>query len=232
MSTAISNFLLTTGNYMRRGGGAYPLRGHNNVQGAGDMGAAPNYYPGYQPVNDPAVRAKFEKSWGVTLPPERGMDNHQMVDAAYEGKLRAMYIAGEDMISADSNANHVAGAFERLDFMVLQDIFFSETCRYADVVLPAAPALEKDGTFTSTERRIQRLYQALPELAAYRDLVLAVINVTRRHDLVSRVPERRHRDVELVAILRLHVLADHSRTAGSEVRVGGGGHVRSCQLRW
>jgi formate dehydrogenase major subunit len=164
VSTAISNFLLTTGNYMHRGGGAYPLRGHNNVQGAGDMGAAPNYYPGYQAVNDPAVRAKFEKSWRVTLPPERGMDNHQMVDAAYEGKLRAMYIAGEDMISADSNANHVAGAFERLDFMVVQDIFFSETCRYADVVLPASPALEKDGTFTSTERRIQRLYQALPEI--------------------------------------------------------------------
>jgi formate dehydrogenase major subunit len=164
VSTAISNLLLTTGNYGHRGGGAYPLRGHNNVQGAGDMGAAPNLYPGYQPVNDPEVRAKFEKAWGVALPPERGMDNHQMIDAAHEGKLRAMYIAGEDMISADSNANHVAGGFGHLDFMVVQDIFFTETCRYADVVLPAAPALEKDGTFSSTERRIQRLYQALPEL--------------------------------------------------------------------
>ena len=87
-----------------------------------------------------------------------------MVEAIHEGKLRAMYLAGEDMISADSNANVVAGAFEKLDFFVVQDIFFSETCRYADVVLPGAPALEKDGTFTSTERRIQRLYQALPEL--------------------------------------------------------------------
>jgi len=164
ISTAISNFLLTTGNYGHRGGGAYPLRGHNNVQGAGDMGAAPNYYPGYEAVNNPEVRAKYEKSWGVTLPSERGMDNHQMVEAAHEGKLRAMYIAGEDMIHADSNANHVAGAFEKLDFMIVQDIFFSETCRYADVVLPAAPALEKDGTFSSTERRIQRFYQALPEL--------------------------------------------------------------------
>ena len=164
ISTAISNFLLTTGNFGHRGGGAYPLRGHNNVQGAGDMGAAPNYYTGYQYVNDPEVRAKFEKSWGVKLPPERGMDNHQMVEAAIEGKLRAMYIAGEDMIGADSNSNHVAEAFGNLDFMVLQDIFFTETCRYADVVLPAAPALEKDGTFTNTERRIQRMYQALPEL--------------------------------------------------------------------
>jgi formate dehydrogenase major subunit len=163
-STAISNLLLITGNYMKDEGGAYPLRGHNNVQGAGDIGAAPIYLPGYQKVDDPAVREVYEKGWGVPLPKTRGMDNHQMVDAMYEGKLRAMYVAGEDMISADSNANHVAGAFEHLDFFVVQDIFFSETCRYADVVLPAAPALEKDGTFSSTERRIQRLYQALPEL--------------------------------------------------------------------
>ena len=163
-STAISNLLLITGNYMKDEGGAYPLRGHNNVQGAGDIGAAPTYLPGYQKVDDPAVREVYEKGWGVPLPKTKGMDNHQMVDAAHEGKLRAMYIAGEDMISADSNANHVAGAFEKLDFLVLQDIFFTETCRYADVVLPAAPALEKDGTFSSTERRIQRLYKALPEL--------------------------------------------------------------------
>jgi formate dehydrogenase major subunit len=163
-STAVSNLLLVTGNYMRPGCGAYPLRGHNNVQGASDIGAMPDNYPGYQHVTDPAIRERFEKSWGVKLPPAPGLDNHQMVDAVYDGKLRAIYLAGEDMISADSNANVVAGAFEKLDFFVVQDIFFSETCRYADVVLPGAPALEKDGTFTSTERRIQRLYQALPEL--------------------------------------------------------------------
>ncbi|WP_263355201.1 formate dehydrogenase subunit alpha [Acidicapsa acidisoli] len=163
-STAISNLLLITGNYMRDEGGAYPLRGHNNVQGAGDIGAAPNVFPGYQPVNDPEIRAKFEKVWGVPLPSERGMDNHQMVDGMVEGKMRAMYLAGEDMIQADSNANHVAKAYGNLDFFVVQDIFFSETCRYADVILPAVPALEKEGTFSSTERRIQRLYQALPEL--------------------------------------------------------------------
>ncbi len=163
-STAISNLLLTTGNYMKPGCGAYPLRGHNNVQGASDMGAMPNSFPGYQAVTDDAIRARFESGWGVALPPKNGLDNHQMIDAVYDGKLRAMYLAGEDMVSADSNANHVAGGFERLDFFVVQDIFFTETCRYADVILPAAPALEKEGTFTSTERRIQRLYQALPEL--------------------------------------------------------------------
>ncbi|QHN03647.1 formate dehydrogenase subunit alpha [Granulicella sp. WH15] len=163
-STAISNLLLVTGNYMRPGCGAYPLRGHNNVQGASDIGAMPNSYPGYQDVTDPTIREEYEKSWNVKLSPNRGLDNHQMVEAIYEGKLKAIYLAGEDMISADSNANVVAGAFEKLDLFVVQDIFFSETCRYADVVLPGAPALEKDGTFTNTERRIQRLYQALPEM--------------------------------------------------------------------
>jgi formate dehydrogenase major subunit len=163
-STAISNLLLVTGNYMRPGCGAYPLRGHNNVQGASDIGAMPDNFSGYQHVTDPEIRERFEKAWGVKLPHDRGLDNHQMVEAIYAGKLRAVYLAGEDMISADSNANVVAGAFEKLDFFVVQDIFFSETCRYADVVLPGASALEKDGTFTNTERRIQRLYQALPEL--------------------------------------------------------------------
>src|ERR1700735_2529607 len=163
-STAISNLLLATGNYMRPGTGAYPLRGHNNVQGAGDHGAMPNEFPGYQSVDDPQIRQRFEVAWGVKLPGYRGLDNHEMVEAIHEGKLRAMYLAGEDMIYADSNANVVAAAFEKLDFFVVQDIFFSETCRYADVIFPASPALEKDGTFTSTERRIQRFYQALPEL--------------------------------------------------------------------
>jgi formate dehydrogenase major subunit len=163
-STAISNLLLVTGNYMRPGTGAYPLRGHNNVQGAGDIGAAPNTFPGYQSVMDDQLRAKFELAWGVKLPNYRGLDNHEMVEAIHEGKLRSIYLAGEDMIYADSNANVVAAAFEKLDFFVVQDIFFTETCRYADVILPGAPALEKDGTFTSTERRIQRFYQALPEL--------------------------------------------------------------------
>jgi formate dehydrogenase major subunit len=163
-STAVSNLLLVTGNYMRPGCGAYPLRGHNNVQGASDIGAMPNEFPGYQGVTNASIRETFEKSWGVKLPQEVGLDNKQMVEAIYEGKLRAMYLAGEDMISADSNSNYTAGGFEKLDFFVVQDIFFSETCRYADVVLPASPSLEKDGTFTNTERRIQRLYQALPEL--------------------------------------------------------------------
>src|SRR2546421_1764782 len=163
-STAISNLLLITGNYMRPGTGAYPMRGHNNVQGASDHGSMPNDLPGYQSVDDPEVRARFEKAWNVGLPTTKGLDNHQMVDAIHEGKLKSMYLIGEEMSIVDSNANYVGDAFSKLEFFVVQDIFFSETCRFADVVLPAAPSLEKEGTFTSTERRIQRLYQVFPPL--------------------------------------------------------------------
>jgi formate dehydrogenase major subunit len=158
-STAISNLLLVSGNYMRPGTGAYPLRGHNNVQGASDNGAMPNFLPGYQPTGDPEVRRRFEEGWKVTLPSTEGLDNHEMVEAIHEGKLKAMYLFGEEMSIVDSNANYVSDAFSKLEFFVVQDIFFGVTCKFADVVLPACPSLEKEGTFTSTERRIQRLYQ-------------------------------------------------------------------------
>ena len=163
-STAISNLLLLTGNYMRPGAGSYPLRGHNNVQGAADMGAMPDEFPGYQPIDDPDVRARFEQGWGITLPSTKGLDNHEMVDAILEGKLKAMYLYGEEMSLVDSNANLVEEAFSKLEFFVVQEIFFSQTCRFADVVLPATPSLEKEGTFTNTERRIQRLYQVFEPL--------------------------------------------------------------------
>jgi formate dehydrogenase major subunit len=167
-STAISNLLLVTGNYMRPGTGAYPLRGHNNVQGASDHGSMPNNLPGYQSIDDPEVRQRFETSWGVKLPTSKGLDNHEMVDAIQQGALKAMYIIGEEMSLVDSNANYVQAAFSKLEFFIVQDIFFSKTCQFADVVLPAAPSLEKEGTFTSTERRIQRLYQVLEPLEGTR----------------------------------------------------------------
>jgi len=163
-STAISNLLLVSGNYMRTGTGAYPLRGHNNVQGASDHGAMPNFLPGYQSVDDPEVRSRFEAAWGVQLPSTKGLDNHEMIEAIYEGKLKAMYLFGEEMSLVDSNANFVGEGLSKLDFFVVQDIFFSATCRFADVVLPASPSLEKEGTFTSTERRVQRLYQVFEPL--------------------------------------------------------------------
>src|SRR5262249_316727 len=125
-STAISNLLLLTGNYMRPGTGAFPLRGHNNVQGASDNGSMPNFLPGYQSVNNPEVRTRFERAWNVTLPASKGLDNHEMVEAIHEGKVKAMYLIGEEMSIVDSNANYVSEAFSRLEFFVVQDIFFSE----------------------------------------------------------------------------------------------------------
>ncbi|URT69313.1 formate dehydrogenase subunit alpha [Cytobacillus firmus] len=163
-STAISNLLLVTGNYAKSGAGAYPLRGHNNVQGAGDFGSSPDNLPGYQKVSDPDVRRKFENAWGVKLPEKAGMNNHEMVEGVHEGQLKAMYLKGEDMGLVDSNINYVQAAFEKLDFFVVQDIFLSRTAEFADVVLPASPSLEKEGTFTNTERRIQRLYKAFEPL--------------------------------------------------------------------
>ncbi len=163
-STAISNLLLLSGNYMREGAGAYPLRGHNNVQGASDFGSMPNLFPGYQSVDDGTIRAKFEAAWEVTLPTTKGLDNRMMMDAIHDGKLHSLYIKGEDTITSDANANDVERALRKLDFLVVQDVNLSVTAQYADVILPASPSLEKDGTFTSTERRIQRIYKALEPL--------------------------------------------------------------------
>lgn len=160
-STAISNLLLVTGNYMRNGTGAYPLRGHNNVQGCSDFGSMPNFFPGYEKVDDDDARKRYEDAWGVEIPGEPGKDNHQMIHAIHEGDLHGLYVLGEDTGIVDSNINYVTDAFKKLDFFIVQDLFLTKTTEYADVVLPASPSLEKEGTFTNTERRIQRLYQAL-----------------------------------------------------------------------
>ncbi|HCD18908.1 formate dehydrogenase subunit alpha [Macrococcoides caseolyticum subsp. caseolyticum] len=163
-STAISNLLLVTGNYMKPGAGSYPLRGHNNVQGASDMGSMPTHLPGYQKIADKAVLEKFSKAWGVEMNPNVGQNNHQMVDAMHADELDVLYLKGEDMGIVDSNINYVREGFEKLKFFVVQDIFFSKTAEYADVILPAAPSFEKEGTFSNTERRIQRLYQVMEPL--------------------------------------------------------------------
>jgi len=128
----------------------------------------PNFFPGYQKVEDAEIRAKFEKAWNVSLPAKPGLDNHLMIDAIHDGRLKAMYVFGEEMSLVDSNANYVSAALAKLDFFVMQEIFFTETCRFADVILPASPSLEKEGTFTSTERRIQRLYQVMEPLGESR----------------------------------------------------------------
>ena len=163
-STAISNLLLVTGNYGRPGTGAYPLRGHNNVQGCSDFGSMNAYLPGYQKVGDDEARGRFEQAWGVTLPSEPGLNNFRMIDAILDGQLHALYVVGEELALVDGNAEHVQQALTKVDFLVVQEIFMTRTAQFADVVLPGVPSLEKEGTFVNTERRIQRLYRALEPL--------------------------------------------------------------------
>ncbi len=158
---AIANLAMLTGNIGRPSTGVNPLRGQNNVQGACDMGALPNVYPGYQAVGDPAVRQKFEAAWGCSLPSSPGLTLVEMIEAAYRRDIKALYLVGENPAMSDPDARHVREALARLEFLVVQDIFLSETANFAHVVLPAASFAEKDGTFTNTERRVQRVRQAI-----------------------------------------------------------------------
>ncbi len=158
---ACANLVMLTGHIGVSSSGLNPLRGQNNVQGACDMGALPNVYSGYQKVTDEAFRKKFEAAWKVELPGEPGLTVMEMMDAAYEGKMKGMYIIGENPMLSDPDLRHVQDSMNRLDFLVVQDIFPSETSEYADVILPAASFAEKDGTFTNTERRVQLLNRAV-----------------------------------------------------------------------
>lgn len=159
---ALANLAMVTGNIGRPGTGVNPLRGQNNVQGACDMGALPNVYPGYQPVTDEAARSKFEAAWQTSLPADPGLTVVEMMNAAAEGVVKALYIMGENPMLSDPDITHVEEGLRNLDFLVVQDIFLSETAALAEVVLPAAAFAEKDGTFTNTERRVQRVRKAVP----------------------------------------------------------------------
>jgi len=158
---SLANLAMLTGNVGKPGAGVNPLRGQNNVQGACDLGALPNVYPGYQKVDDDAARAKFEKDWGVDLPAKPGLTVVEMLNAAGERRLRALYVMGENPMLSDPDVNHVEAALRKLDLLIVQDIFLSETARLAHVVLPAAGFAEKDGTFTNTERRVQRVRRGI-----------------------------------------------------------------------
>jgi formate dehydrogenase major subunit len=154
---SLCNLALLTGNLGRASAGINPLRGQNNVQGSSDAGALPNMYPGYQRVDDSAVRARFEQAWGVPLPSERGITKVRALERVLEGSIRAMWIVGENTVASDADAAHTEKALKALDFLVVQDLFLSETAKLAHVVLPAAAFAEMEGTFTNTERRVQRV---------------------------------------------------------------------------
>jgi formate dehydrogenase alpha subunit len=158
---SVANLLLLTGNMGREGTGFSPLRGQNNVQGACDMGALPNVYPGYQKVDDPAIKAKFETAWGCKLSDHPGVTVTEIADAILKGNIKGLYVMGENPMLSEPHLEHFRQALEKIELLIVQDIFLSETAWMADVVFPAAAFAEKDGTFTSTERRIQRVRQAL-----------------------------------------------------------------------
>lgn len=157
----LANLALLAGQIGKPSSGVNPLRGQNNVQGACDVGAQPDVFAGYQKVAVDGNRRKFEAAWGVELPVKPGMTIPDMIDAAADGRLRAMYIVGEDPVMTESHASFVREALGKLDLLVVQDIFMSETAKLADVVLPASCFAEKDGTFTNTERRVQRVRKAV-----------------------------------------------------------------------
>ncbi len=175
-----SNLTLLTGNLGRELGGVNPLRGQNNVQGAGDMGCLPNNFPGYQHVSNDQVRRRFEEAWGVKLSGQVGLNKTVVFERVFEGKVKALYVMGENSVLSDANANHCRKALEALDFLVVQDIFLTETAKLADVVLPAASWGETEGTFTNTERRVQRVRQAVEPPGAARQDWRIIADLSRR----------------------------------------------------
>lgn len=159
---SLANLAMLCGNVGVRGGGVNPLRGQNNVQGACDMGGLPNVFSGYQKVDDAAARERMQEAWGVQdLPAPAGLPATEMMNAAYAGKLKALYVIGENPMVSDPDLNHARKALEKLDFLVVQDIFRTETAELADVVLPSASFAEKDGSFTNTERKVERVRKAV-----------------------------------------------------------------------
>jgi len=159
---SVANLAMLCGNIGIEGGGVNPLRGQNNVQGACDMGCLPNVFPAYQSVTIPDVREKFAKAWGVdSLPGNVGLTIVETIDAAGKGKVKALYVMGENPMVSDPDLHHVEEGLKSLDFLVVQDIFLTETAQLADVVLPAACFAEKEGTFTNTERRVQKVRKAV-----------------------------------------------------------------------
>jgi formate dehydrogenase major subunit len=166
---ALANLAMATGNLGRPGVGVNPLRGQNNVQGSCDMGSFPHELSGYRHVSDDAVRGAFDAAWGVSLDAEPGLRINNMLDAAVDGTFKALYIQGEDILQSDPNTRHVAAGLDAMECVVIQDLFLNETSSKAHVFLPGSTFLEKDGTFTNAERRIQRVRKVMSPKNGYAD---------------------------------------------------------------
>jgi formate dehydrogenase alpha subunit len=177
---SLANLAMLTGNVGKESSGVNPLRGQNNVQGACDLGALPNVYSGYQSVENPDIRGKFERAWGRELPSKNGLTVVEMFHAVEDGRIKGLYIMAENAALSEPNLNRARKALETVDFLVVQDIFLSETAEYADVVLPSACFAEKDGTFTNTERRVQRVRKAIEPPGMARDDWKAICDISTK----------------------------------------------------
>jgi predicted molibdopterin-dependent oxidoreductase YjgC len=177
---SLGNLGMLGGNFGSYAAGVNPLRGQNNVQGAGDSGAIPTDLPGYQKIERPGVREKFEKAWGVPLPKRRGITKITAMDQMLKGKVRAVFVMGENTVVSDPHANHAERALKAAEFMVVQDIFLTDTARLADVVLPAAAFAESEGTFANSERRVQRVRAAVKPPGEARQDVEILLDLFKR----------------------------------------------------
>jgi formate dehydrogenase major subunit/formate dehydrogenase alpha subunit len=176
----LANLQMLLGNMGKPGGGVNPLRGQNNVQGACDMGGLPNVYPAYQPVTNPEVNAKFSAAWGFAPPPKVGLTVTEMMPGLLDGRTHALYILAEDPLMSDPDSNHIRHCMQAADFIVLQEIFPTETAKYADVLLPGVSFAEKDGTITNTERRVQMVRKAIEPLGEARQDWEITAEIARR----------------------------------------------------
>ncbi len=199
---ALINMALLCGQIGRPGTGLNPLRGQNNVQGCSDVGGIPAFYTTYQPVTNPDVRQIFEQAWHVPLPDKPGLTTTEMVDGVLTGEVQAWYVMGENPLMSEPHLNHARHAVEQLEFFVAQDIFFNETNVYADVILPAAAFAEKDGTFTNSDRRVQRVRRAVPAPGLARADWEIVSDLARRTIELIAAEADRHADSPTAALDR------------------------------
>lgn len=225
---SLANLQMLLGNMGIPGGGVNPLRGQNNVQGACDLGGLPNVYPGYQKVTEPDVQKKFEDAWGTILPGDAGMTVTEMLPAAGDGRIHGLYIMGEDPIMSDPDSNHIRRCLDKCEFVVLQEIFPSETAPYADVLLPGACFAEKNGTFTNTERRIQYVQKAVePPGEALQDwriisrLAKQLLNLNGREVRASKYSSWDYNDTadvmeEIAALTPIYSGVTHKRIINGE----------------
>ncbi|MBP1693080.1 MAG: putative formate dehydrogenase alpha subunit, partial [Chloroflexi bacterium] len=228
----LANLQMLLGNIGIPGGGVNPLRGQNNVQGACDMGGLPNVYPGYQAVTYDEARQKFERAWGTPLSLNIGMTVTEMIPATPQGQIKALYILGEDPVLSDPDSAHIRHCLEACEFIVLQEIFPTETSRYADVLLPGVSFVEKTGTVTNTERRVQMVRQAIeplgearPDWAITSELARRVLEVGERKTANAPYADWEYRDTT-------QVMAEVAALTPSYAGVSHERLERGDQLQW